>query len=288
VTGSATGSTQDEPRTSGIAQLTELFDIEELDRNLFRGQNPSPPQRTVLYGGHVAAQAVLAASRTVDSHRVPHSLHGYFLRPGQVDRPTIFQVNCDRDGRSFSSRHVVALQDGLVILSLSVSFHLLDDGVEYESEALTDVPEPDSCAAADPRGMLREWMQMFELRLPTPDRQMSPSGQWTAPTQLWCRTAAPIGDDPYLHAAIVTYVSDLSTGFANAALPIEPFTGGPSLDHALWLHRPVDPQEWFLLDLEPIVAAGGRGLYHGTILDQRLRRCASIAQEVLTRAPRAR
>jgi acyl-CoA thioesterase-2 len=258
------------PAPITTAELVELFAMEE------------------LYGGHVAAQALLAATRTVDDGRLPHSLHGYFLRPGQVDRPTIFQVNRDRDGRSFSARHVVAMQDGAVILSLSVSFQVPEDGVEHEARHISGIPGPDGLAAPQPGGTLGEWTEAFDFRLPVPEHPTGPDGSWSIPTQMWCRTAAPVVPDPYLHAAILTYVSDLSTGFGTAGLPIEPAAGGPSLDHAMWFHRPVDPSEWFLLDLEPLLSAGGRGLYLGGIYDPDLRRCASITQEVLTRRPRHR
>jgi acyl-CoA thioesterase-2 len=269
-----------------LEEFLDLLSIEELDRDLYRARNPEPAGRPVLYGGHVAAQALQAAARTIPDGRLPHSLHGYFLRPGQVDRPTILRVNRDRDGNSFSARHVVALQDAQVILSMSVSFHREEDGVEHEARTPPDVPGPGALLSADPRGVLGEWMGIFEFRLTTPEQVPPPTTRWAAPTRMWSRTTGPIGQDRVLHACVLTYISDLSSGFGDLGLPIDPPSGGPSLDHALWLHRPLNVEEWFFLDLEPLITAGSRGLYHGAIYDHQRRRCASISQEMLTRTPR--
>jgi acyl-CoA thioesterase-2 len=235
-----------------VDYLLELLDIEELDRDLFRAQNPQPPDRGVLYGGQVAAQALIAASRTVPDGRRPHSLHGYFLRPGQVDRPTILRVDRDRDGRSFSARHVVAVQDGEVIFSMVASFHLDEQGVDFEPPPPVIKP-PEELYVPDVGGAFHSWSSVFEFRLGRP---------------------------------ILAYVSDLGSGFVDLGLPIYPPGGGPSLDHAVWFHRPLAVDEWFLLHQEPLIATGGRGLYHGAIYDHHWKKCASIAQELLARPDR--
>jgi len=273
---------------ASLEGLVALLDLEELDRDLYRGRNPEGDDLPVLYGGQVAAQAVKAAAGTVPEGSVPHSLHGYFLRPGQVDRPIILRVSRDRDGRSFSARHVVALQDAQVILSLSVSFHRPEPGVVFEVPGPTDVPEPSSLEPLGDRSMMRRWTKIFDFRLASMEPSGQPASERSVPTRMWVRTTGPIGADPVLHACILTYVSDLNSGFGGLDLPIEPPAGGPSLDHAMWLHRPVDVQDWFLFDLEPVVAAGGRGFYHGAIYDRGGSRCASISQELLTRSPRSR
>lgn len=275
-----------EPRVAqSLDDLLSLFDVEEIDRDLYRGLNPEPGGRQVLFGGHVAAQALRAAHRTVPDGFMPHSLHGYFLRPGQVDRPTILHVHRDRDGRSFSARRVEAIQDGQVILSLAVSHQRPEPGVEYRTAPLDAAPGPEDFFPANPLGVLGEWLQAFEFRVPALERPPAKPGYWDSPTTMWCRTTGPVGADPILHACLLTYVSDLSTGFGDADLPIFPSSGGPSLDHAMWLHRPLDVEQWFLIDLQPVIACGGRGLYVGGIYDHQRRRCASISQELLTRSP---
>ncbi|MCU4186363.1 thioesterase family protein [Acidiferrimicrobium sp. IK] len=268
-------------------ELYRLLDIEEIDRDLYRGQNPWPTARRFLYGGHVAAQAVQAASRTVEPGRLPHSLHGYFLRPGQIDKPTILRVERDRDGGSFSSRHVVALQDGEVILSLTVSFHRPSDGLEWEADPAHAMSDPERLYPANPQGVFGEWAGVFDFRLAAPDSDM-PVDYWTTPvpmpTSIWCRAKASPGDDPILSACLLTYVTDLSSGFGELGLPIVPPSGGPSLDHTVWIHRPIDTGSWFLLDLAPVIVTGGRGLYQGVVYDGRGRRCATISQEMLARS----
>jgi acyl-CoA thioesterase-2 len=268
-----------------VDYLLELLDIEELDRDLFRAQNPQPPDRGVLYGGQVAAQALIAASRTVPDGRRPHSLHGYFLRPGQVDRPTILRVDRDRDGRSFSARHVVAVQDGEVIFSMVASFHLDEQGVDFEPPPPVIKP-PEELYVPDVGGAFHSWSSVFEFRLGRPDRPFPGFDFQPGPATLWVRTRKPVGDDPLIHTAILAYVSDLGSGFVDLGLPIYPPGGGPSLDHAVWFHRPLAVDEWFLLHQEPLIATGGRGLYHGAIYDHQWKKCASIAQELLARPDR--
>jgi acyl-CoA thioesterase-2 len=268
-----------------LESLLKLLDIEELDRDLFRADNPEPPDRPVLYGGQVAAQALIAATRTVPEGRLPHSLHGYFLRPGQVHRPTILQVDRDRDGRSFSARHVVAVQDGEVIFSMVASFHVAEEGVDFDSPAPSIAP-PDDLYAPESSSGFAPWRNVFEFRFGRPERRVPGLEFQPGPSTTWVRTRGGVGDDPLMHTAILTYVSDLGSGFADLDLPIWPPSGGPSLDHAVWFHRRLAVDEWFLLHQDPVVAGGGRGLYHGGIFDSHMRRCASIAQELLARPPR--
>jgi acyl-CoA thioesterase-2 len=266
----------------GLQEFLSLLDVEELDRDLYRARNPQVGRRRVLYGGQVLAQALRAAAATVSPDRFPHSLHGYFLRPGQVDRPTILHVNRDRDGRSFSARHVVAVQDSQVILSVSVSFHVDEPGVDVEIPPEPEVASPVGLIAADPQGSLGEFVEIFEFGLLERERQLT-DRYWTNPRQIWMRTRGPVGSDRVVHACVQTYASDISTGFGDLGLPIMPPAGGPTIDHSLWFHRRLDTQDWFLLDQAPVVSAGARGLYQGGLYDQARRRCTSLAQEILTR-----
>ncbi|WP_289009437.1 acyl-CoA thioesterase domain-containing protein [uncultured Thermomonospora sp.] len=255
--------------------LLELLDLEEIDRDLYRAATvfDDPPR---LYGGQVAAQALRAAGGTVPQGRVPHSLHGYYLRAGDAARPTIFRVERDRDGRSFSARRVVALQGGEVIFNMSVSFHTPQPGVDRQVHPAPEAPAPEGLA---PTTLPR--LQSVECRLPP---QPSPT-RW--PTRFWARCTDALPDDDLVHACVLTYLSDISTGLA-AIESDGPEMPGASLDHAVWFHRPVRMDEWVLMDLVPHTVAGGRGWYTGTLHTARGVLVASLAQEALFRAPRSR
>jgi acyl-CoA thioesterase-2 len=269
----------DEAHPRDVADLLRLLDLEELDRDLYRGANPRHPFLPHLYGGQVAAQAVRAASLTVPDGRWLHSLHGYFLRPGDTERSTILHVDRDRDGRSFSARHVVARQDGAAIFSMLASFHIDEPGRDYQHArpAFTQAPEE------VPEGPLIGHNTMFELRslVESPPHDRFPRMSH----RFWARTRGALPDDRLLHSCVLTYLSDMSTGFAK--LPADGSAGGgPSLDHAVWFHRPARLDDWVLVDLEPIAAAGARGYYTGTVHDRGGNLVATIAQEHLLR-PRA-
>ena len=270
------------PHIIGFEEFVDLLNVEEIDTDLYRAQNPPAGRRRVLYGGQVLAQALKAAAATVPADRLPHSLHGYFLRPGQVERTTILKVNRDRDGRSFSARHVVAVQDAQVILSMSVSFHVDELGPELQVVPSPIVDPPGDLLHPNPQAALGEFVDIFEFGLLVPEEPAG-GGYWTNSRQLWMRTRGAMGPDPILHACVQTYASDISTGFGDLHLPIMPPAGGPTLDHSLWFHRPLNVEEWFLLDQEPVITNGARGLYQGGLYDRNMRRCASLAQEGLTR-----
>ncbi|MFF2508146.1 acyl-CoA thioesterase [Streptomyces sp. NPDC058067] len=250
--------------------LAELLDLEKIDSDLFRG-NTVLDEPFSLYGGQVAAQALVAAGQTVDDDRPPHSVHGYFLRAGDAGRPTVFRVDRDRDGRSFSARRVVALQDGQVIFNMSASFHAREEGKDVQVSPAPDAGPPDALPAA-----LLPRLVSFEAREPA---QPYPDARW--PTRFWARCTAQLGDDPLLHAAALTYLSDALSGLVSLA----DREGSPmsSLDHAVWFHRPARLDDWVLLDLVPHTVAGGRGWYTGTVSgsDGGLR--ASLTQEQLFR-----
>jgi acyl-CoA thioesterase-2 len=267
-----------EAESRDVAELLRVLDLEELDRDIFRGVNPrDDARRPRLFGGQVAAQAARAASLTVPDDRSIHSLHGYFLRGGRADRPTILHVDRDRDGRSYSARHVAARQDGEVIMSLLVSFHVDEAGREYQAAGLPeDVVMPDAVAAPEPPSRHASVLDLRILGRADPTGP-SPGG----PYRFWARSRAELPDDRQLHACVLTYLSDIGTGLAR--LPAEPAWSGPSLDHAMWFHHPARMDDWVLVDLVPVASAGARGFYTGTVHDRDGRLVATIAQEHVMR-----
>jgi len=267
-----------EAEARDVAQLLQVLDLEELDRDIFRGQNPGGDvKRPRLFGGQVAAQAARAAGLTVAPDRRLHSLHGYVLRAGQADRPTILHVDRDRDGRSFSARHVTARQDGEVILSLLVSFHADETGPDYQPSGLPEgVPMPED--VEPPSGWFPH-LSVLDLRVTGMGR---PLGRWGGPPhQFWARARGPLPDDPLLHACVLTYLSDVGTGLEKVSFE-ETFIG-PSLDHAVWFHHAAPLDGWVLVDLVPGAAAGARGFYTGKVYDRDGRLLATIAQEHVMR-----
>jgi acyl-CoA thioesterase-2 len=242
--------------------------LERLDRDLFRGRNANYGPRQTLYGGQVAAQCLLAAAATVDADRLPHSLHGYFLRPGRADLPVVLQVDRDRDGRSFSARHVVAVQEGEVIFSMVTSFHAVREGGVFDDAPRREVPAPEDTAKSG-------WIPLLEVREVTPTDFLT--GVFT--DCLWVRSLASLGEDPLLHRAGLTYLSDLGSGFGQQAALIG--RGGPSIDHSMWFQADIRADDWVLVDLRPVKAIGGRGTYHGSLRDRRGLLGATVYQEHL-------
>jgi acyl-CoA thioesterase II len=227
-----------------------------------------------LYGGQVAAQALYAAGSTVPAGRLPHSLHGYFLRSGSAARPTVFEVYRDRDGRSFSARRVVAIQGGEVIFNMSASFHTREEGAEAQESVMPAVPRPDQ----SPAHVIPRLFSYEGRSAPQP----YPDVEWS--TRFWARCTDALGDDPLLHACALTYVSDISSGLGPFNTPTH--ASSASLDHAVWFHRPIDAGNWMLMDLAPHTASGGRGWYTGSIFDPAGSLIASIVQESLFRRRR--
>ncbi|MCU1594531.1 MAG: Choloyl-CoA hydrolase [Frankiales bacterium] len=259
--------------TADLPELLELLELEEIDRDLYRATRTFRDP-FALYGGQVAAQALRAAGLTVPEGRAPHSLHGYFLRSGDAERPTIFRVDRDRDGRSFSGRRVVAVQDGEVLFNMSCSFHTVEPGPEVQSHPLPEAGDP----AALPVVLLPRLFSIESRQAPQPVADTP----W--PTRFWSRLTVTAPDDPLIHACVLTYLSDISSGLAG--LPQAGQQAGPSLDHAVWFHRPARLDDWVLMDLVPQSTSGGRGWYTGSIYDQTGTLLASVAQESLFRGPR--
>jgi len=251
--------------------VLDVLDLEEIDRDLYRSRLVFA-DRLPLYGGQVAAQALLAAGRTVSPDRLPHSLHGYFLRSGDAARPTIFRVDRDRDGRSFSARRVVALQGGNVVFSMSSSFAVAGEGPDLSVGPAVDPVSPEDLPAYKiPR--------LFSMEGRRPTQPLSVQSPW--PTRFWARSTVPLPDGQLEHACVLTYLSDIGTGLL--AFPQDEASPGPSLDHAVWFHRPVRLDDWVLTDMVPHSVSGGRGWYTGSLLTRDGSLAASFSQEALFR-----
>lgn len=257
---------------SDVADLIALLTLERTGEGRYRARNPVQTPRWRLYGGQVAAQAAMAAGLTAPPGRLLHSIHGYFLRGGKPHVTVEIAVETVRDGRSFSVRRVVARQEGDEIFTATCSFHVEEPGHDYQA-----APMPDG--VVDPEDMPEQprvgHNTMFDVR----DFAEGPTdGGWRPATRLWARTRGPLPDDTLLHAAAAVYLSDMGWAFAG----IGP-GGGPSIDHAVWLHHPARVDDWLLLDLTPLVTGRARGVYHGTIHDRSGRQVGSLAQEALLR-----
>jgi acyl-CoA thioesterase-2 len=254
---------------SPTSDLLDLLQLEKVEEDTFRA-NYVFEEDWPLYGGQVAAQALLAAGQTVDPRRHPHSLHGYFLRRGDAARPTMFKVDRDRDGGSFSARRVVAIQRGEVIFSTSVSFAAPADGMDRQAPELPQVTSPEEST---------EWVvpRMFSLQVRIPPED----GITAWPARFWSRFTTAIGDDVLLNAAALTYLSDVSADLHSFST--DGFIPAASLDHAVWFHHPARLEDWIFTDYTARTIAGNRGLYTGSLFDTSGRMVASIAQEALYR-----
>lgn len=260
--------------------LVELLDLEEIDTDLYRGVNESSSVRyPALFGGQVAAQALRAAAYTVPDGRLPNSLHGYFLRPGRHERPVILRVARDRDGGSFSARHVVAMQNGEVIFSMSASFQTPREGIEWSTPRVPAL-KPEELSDRDHVDRFSTTLRIRAL----PPAVPCVEGEWPVPARLWLQAREPLPDDPVVHACALAYASDLGSGFGDGTVA-GLNRGGPSIDHALWFHEPVRMDEWVLLEMWPVKAGGGRGLYTGTMQSGSGRVGAVLTQEILFRTP---
>ncbi len=259
-------------RVSAGPGLLDLLTLERVEVNLFLTTVVHEDPRG-LYGGQVAAQALRAAAATVPAGRAPHSLHGYFLSRGDAGHPVLLTVYQDRDGRSYSNRRVIAAQRGKVIFNMTASFHAAEPGPDFQAHAAPAVPPPDDLPGLQTRLSLRG----IDIRVP---EQPWPGQAW--PSRVWVRATDRLADDT-LHACALTYISDMFTGLA--AVPgIRPAGPATSIDHAVWFYRPVELDDWVLMDLQPESIAGGRGTYTGRIFGRDGRLAAGIAQESVWRA----
>ena len=277
-----------------LSKIISQLDLEQIELNLFRGQseNLGTPR---VFGGQVIGQALIAALRTVPDRHC-HSLHGYFLRPGNPNAPILYEVDRIRDGKSFTTRRVVALQSGEAIFNLSCSFQVLEEGLSH-ARSMPDVPHPDELPderelmqarlASIPEAM-REMMQRerpIELKRVEPIDYANPK-KMSPKQHTWFRARYPLGDDPALHQCLLAYASDMGI-LSTCALPHgRSFLTGlmtASLDHAMWFHRPFSFDEWILFEQDSPTSGGARGFNRGTMYTEKGVLIASVAQEGLIR-----
>jgi len=281
---------------AALDDLVTLLDLEVIEVNLFRGRSPDENRQRV-FGGQVAGQALVAATRTVEADRFVHSLHAYFLRPGDPTAPILYEVDRIRDGRSFTTRRVVAIQHGRAIFNLQASFHVNETGPDHQIPMPDDVPDPDALPDFKTRmepykERMGEWYDRprpIDIRYIDSDpfsRQGNPAGG----QRVWMRAAGQLPDDPTLHACIATYASDM-TLLDTTVLPFglsweSPGMQMASLDHAMWFHRQFRADEWLLYDQSAISSGSGRGLAGGAIFTRDGTLAVTVVQEGLARVGR--
>jgi acyl-CoA thioesterase-2 len=281
---------------AAVDALVQLLDLEPIEVNIFRGVSPDE-ERQRVFGGQVAGQALVAAARTVEPGRSVHSLHAYFLRPGDPTVPILYEVDRIRDGRSFTTRRVVAVQHGRAIFNVQASFQVPEEGLEHQ-EAKPDAPDPLELPT------LRERMAPYAERFG--DWYLRPRPidirhvDWTPPDRsdalpphqrVWLRADGRLPDDPVLHACVLTYASDM-TLLDTTLLPHGGSWHAPdlfmaSLDHAMWFHRPFRADEWVLYSQDTPSASGGRGLGRGHLFTADGQLAVSVVQEGLIRVGRS-
>ncbi len=284
--------------SSAVQDLLSILDLERLEVNLFRGRSPQTSWQRV-FGGQVVGQALVAATRTVEGV-LPHSLHAYFLLAGDPKVPIIYEVDRIRDGKSFSTRRVVAIQHGHAIFSMSVSFHNDEPGLAHQM-TMPEVPRPDQLPSDAeikqnilpelPEAVRRYYERERPIELRPVDfgryRGQRPKGDGFS---IWLRTTAPLPDDPAIHRCALAYASDMNI-LDTALVPhgrsvFDRSIMGASLDHALWFHRPFRADQWLLYTLDSPSMYGSRGFGRGLVFTADGTLVASAAQEGLLRERR--
>jgi acyl-CoA thioesterase II len=258
--------------------LLDILDLERIEVDIFRGRSPDTRGQRV-FGGQVAGQALVAAGRTVEADRFVHSLHGYFIRPGDLEIPIVYTVDRTRDGRSFSTRRVTAIQHGRPIFTLSASFQVPESGLEHQ-DPMPDAPDPDSLPARsrpsddDTESVLQ---RLIEIRA-VPDRE-------GRRPMIWMRASDRLPDDPLVHVCAVAYASDMTLLDSILRRHDRDWddVSGASLDHAMWFHGTFRADEWMLYDRHSPAASGARGLAHGRIFRRDGKFVVSVVQEGLIR-----
>ncbi|MFG2557809.1 acyl-CoA thioesterase [Streptomyces sp. NPDC048496] len=302
--------------STALESLLDLLDLEQIEQDIFRGTSRSAIVPRV-FGGQVAAQALVAAGRTVPGDLpqalgsaragetpLAHSLHSYFLRMGDPGAPIVYNVDRIRDGRSFTTRRVVAVQHGQPIFHLSASFQTYEDGLEHQAD-MPPAPDPETLPTAaqmlpryadtftDPGVMdrLLEARDAVDLRYVGAPPFANVGTPQEPRSQVWFRTNGKLADDPLLHVCMATYVSDMT--LLDSVLLAHGRGGwmvgdvvGASLDHAMWFHRPFRADEWLLYDQSSPSASGGRGLGQARIYTQDGRLAITVIQEGVVRVPR--
>jgi acyl-CoA thioesterase II len=279
---------------TAVDGLVALLDLERIEVDIYRGVSPQERSQRV-FGGQVAGQALVAAGRSVDPDRHVHSLHSYFIRPGDPARPIVYEVDRVRDGRSFSVRRVTAVQNGAVIFTLAASFQLTQDGFDHQS-AMPDAPDPTTLPTFEQRYLADPGATAFLQGRPRPiDLRYVDSAPWeregVGPTdgvsRVWMKADGVLPDDPLLHVCVLTFASDMTVldaalvrqGLANKMGNVSM----ASLDHAMWFERPFRADEWLLYTMHSPSASGGRALATGRFHRQDGTLVSSVVQEGLVR-----
>ncbi|MBB4351013.1 MULTISPECIES: acyl-CoA thioesterase II [Rhizobiaceae] len=283
-------------RPNPMEQLIKTLDLEQLEHNLYRGTSPDIGWQRV-FGGQVIAQALVAAQRTVDADRFVHSLHAYFVRPGDPSVPIVYQVERLRDGGSFATRQVQAIQHGRAIFTLSSSFQRDEEGYEHQI-ALPDVPAPEELMdeaefkriflPKAPEAIRRYWERPRPIELrPTSLKHYLTTEKLEPLQDVWVRTVGDVPGDRGLQAAILAYLSDMTlldaSLYPHGTSVFDPRLQAASLDHAMWFHRPIRFDEWLLYSQDSPSASGGRGMTRGSLYTRSGVLVASVAQEGLIR-----
>lgn len=283
-------------QTKPMQELIERLDLEKLEENLFRGSSPQNGWQRV-FGGLVIAQALMAAQRCVDPDRIVHSLHAYFMRPGDPSIPIVYQVERIRDGSSFTTRRVVAVQHGKAIFSMSASFQVEEPGFDHQV-SIPNVPAPETLMgeaefraaflAQAPDTVKKYWgrERPIEIR-PTSLTHYLSREKLEPEAHIWVRASGLVPDDRHYQAAILAYLSDMTlldtSLYAHGTSIFDPELQVASLDHAMWFHRPCRLDDWLLYTQDSPSAAGARGMTRGSIFTRDGRLVASVAQEGLIR-----
>ena len=282
--------------SSPMENLLATLDLEKLEENLFRGTSPQVGWQRV-FGGQVIAQALMAAQRTVDADRFIHSLHAYFMRPGDPLVPIIYQVDRIRDGASFATRRIVAIQHGHAIFAMSASFQIEEGGFDHQSP-IPNVPQPESLMseaqlqeaflANAPPAIRKYWENKRPIEIRPVSLTHYISREKLEPKQdIWVRAVGAVPDDRHYQAAVLAYLSDMTlldtSLYAHGTTIFDPTIQVASLDHAMWFHRPCKLEDWLLYTQDSPSASGARGLTRGNLFTRDGVLIASMAQEGLIR-----
>lgn len=282
--------------SNAIATLLTILDLEKLEEDLYRGTSPQVGWQRV-FGGQVIGQALVAAQRTVDPQRRIHSLHGYFMRPGDPQVPIIYEVDRIRDGNSFTTRRVVAIQHGKAIFSMSGSFQVIESGLEHFL-AMPDIVSPETLPSEKelaeqyidhaPENVRSYWLRDRPVEIRPVDMTHYLSNRKLEPAQnIWFRATGTLPDNPAIQEAVLAYASDMTlldtSLFAHGRAVFDPALQVASLDHAMWFHRPFKLDQWHLYTQDSPNASGARGFTRGSIYSRDGTLIASTTQEGLIR-----
>jgi acyl-CoA thioesterase-2 len=290
--------TEADDSLSSQSGLAALLDVELIDTDLYRGA-PAYNKRGRAFGGLVAGQALMSAQRTATEGFAVHSMHSYFLLPGDPDLPIVYDVERIRDGRSFETRRVAARQHGRPIYFQTISFQHHEEGFEHQ-DVMPDVPPPEECVdmlaliagrgSVEGEELAREWASVEVRAVGNSLYGLTPDPAHPAIQRVWLRVIDPLPEDPAVHAGAFTWASDISllSGSLAAHTMDSSTVQMASLDHSLWFHRPFRADEWWLYDQVSPFAAGGRGLTIGRVFTAEGVLAATAAQEGLIRPKRPR